>query len=63
METDMKASLKIATGMAKARKKQFTLWLLILTLFDNSKGEWFGNNGNRYEGEYKDDKRHGQGKK
>jgi len=26
-------------------------------------GEYFGNNGNRYEGEWKDGKYHGQGKK
>jgi len=36
---------------------------LILTLFDDSLGKWFGNNGDKYEGEYKDDKMHGQGKK
>jgi len=32
-------------------------------LFDDSLGKWFGNNGDKYEGEYKDDKKHGQGKK
>jgi len=36
---------------------------LILTLFDDTLGEYFWNNGNRYEGEWKDDKKHGQGKK
>jgi len=36
---------------------------LILTLIDDSIGKWFGNNGNRYEGEWKNDHRHGQGKK
>jgi len=31
-------------------------------LFDYSLGESFLNDGDRYEGEYKDGKRHGQGK-
>ena len=38
-------------------------YLLILTLFIDSIGEYFRNNGDRYEGEYKDDKIHGQGNK
>jgi len=37
--------------------------LLILTLFDDSIGKSFYNNGDRYEGEFKDSKYHGQGKK
>jgi len=36
---------------------------LILTLFDDSIGEWFGANGDRYNGEWKDNKKHGMGKK
>jgi len=44
-------------------KQEFTLWFLILTLFDDSKGKWFYDNGIMYEGEWKDDKKHGQGKK
>jgi len=32
-------------------------------LFDDSIGKWFWNNGDRYEGEWKDGKEHGQGKK
>jgi len=32
-------------------------------LFDDSKGKWFGHNGDRYEGEWKDGQKHGQGKK
>jgi len=32
-------------------------------LFDDSLGKWFGNNGDKYEGEYKDGKKHGHGKK
>ena len=34
-----------------------------LTLFDDSLGKWFGNNGDRYEGYLKDSNPHGQGKK
>jgi len=37
--------------------------LLILTLFDYSLGELFLNDGDRYEGEFKDDVLHGKGKK
>jgi len=59
----MKASGKMATGMAKVRNKWLLYDLLILTLFDDSIGEWFGNDGDRYEGEWKDGKYHGQGKK
>ena len=32
-------------------------------MFDDSIGKWLGNNGDRYEGEWKDDKKHGEGKK
>ena len=35
---------------------------VILTLF-NSKGKFFWKNGDRYEGEFKNGKKHGQGKK
>jgi len=37
--------------------------LLILTLLDDSIGKYFWNNGDRYEGEWKDGKYHGEGKK
>ena len=37
--------------------------LFILTLFDDSKGKWFGKSGERYEGEFKDGKLYGQGMK
>ena len=36
---------------------------MILTLFITLSGKFFCNNGNIYEGEWKDDKKHGQGKK
>ena len=36
---------------------------MILTLFITLTGKLFCNNGNRYEGEFKDDNMHGQGKK
>jgi len=52
----MKASGKMATGMAKVRNNRLLYDLLILTLFDNSIGKWFGNNGNIYEGKFKDGK-------
>ena len=63
METDMKVSLKIIDSMAKVRKKWLLYDLLILTLFNDSIGKWFGNDGKRYEGEFKDGIMHGQGKK
>ena len=48
----MKANGKMASCMAKVKNKLFTYDLLILTLFDNSKGKEFWNNGDIYEGEY-----------
>jgi hypothetical protein len=36
---------------------------LILTLFNAFIGEFFYNQGDRYEGEWKDGKKHGQGNK
>jgi len=52
----MKASIKMATGMAKVRNKSLIYEILILTSFDDSIGKWFGINGNRCEGEFKDGK-------
>jgi len=58
----MKESLNLTICMAKVRN--FLIYvLLIFTLFDNFLGELFWNNGDRYEGEFKDGKYHGQGKK
>jgi len=51
----MKESTKIAEGMAKVR----TCNLLILKLLTALIGKYLWNNGNKYEGEYKDDKRNG----
>jgi len=59
----MKANFKMTKGKVKVRKSYLLYDLLILTLFDDSKGKWFGNSGDRYEGEWKDGKKHGQGKK
>jgi len=59
----MKASLKMAKSMAKVRNKWLLYDLLILTLFDDSIGKLFWNNGDKYEGKFKDGKEHGQGKK
>jgi len=53
METDMKVNGKMVNCMVKVRKKWFTLWL-ILSLIDDSLGKLFGDNGNTYEGEWKD---------
>ena len=36
---------------------------MILTLFNTFKGKYFRNIGDKYEGEWKDGKKHGQGKK
>jgi len=52
----MKASGKMANSMAKVRNKWLIYDLLILTLFDDSIGKWFWNNGERYEGKLKDGK-------
>jgi len=43
MDTDMKASGKMAKSMAKVRKSDLVYDLLILTLFDDSIGKWFRN--------------------
>jgi len=43
--------------------RQEKIVLLILTLLNALLGIYIWNSGNRYEGEWKDDKRHGQGKK
>jgi len=60
----MKASGKMTKSMAKVRKSDFLYDLFILTLYlDDSLGKWFENNGDKYEGQWKDDKKHGQGKK
>jgi len=59
----MKASGKIVNTMAKVRSKWLLYDLLILILIDDSIGKSLYNNGDRYEGEFKDSKYHGQGKK
>ena len=58
----MKASGKMVNSKVEVRKKWLIYDLFILTLFDDSIGEWFGSNGNRYEGEFKDCLMHDQGK-
>jgi len=56
----MKASGKITKCMAKVKKKWIFYDLLILiSLFDDSIGKMLWNNGDKYEGEWKDDKKHG----
>jgi len=57
MVTDMKESGKTTNTMIKVKK------IFILTLFNALKGNFFWNDGDRYEGEWIDNKRNGQGKK
>jgi len=49
--------------MVKVRKNYFLNDILILTLLNAFIGKVFRNDGARYEGEWKDGKPHGQGKK
>jgi len=56
----MKESGKMASRMAKVKQSDFfELFWLILTLFNAWIGKEFYNNGDRYEGEWKDGKPHG----
>jgi len=59
----MKESIKIARGMGKARKVISWMNWLILIMFNALIGKYFYNSGSIYEGEWKDGKAHGQGKK
>jgi len=47
----------------QGNKSDFLNDLLLLPFFNAFIGEYFWNNGVRYEGEYKDGKQHGQGNK
>jgi len=59
------ATMKERSRITKEMDKVCTIYFLLNALFIILCfiGEYFGNNGNRYEGEWKDDKYHGQGKK
>jgi len=60
MEVDMKASGKMIKSMAKVGNKEFTFYFIdINLLWWLKKGKYFENNGSRYEGEWKDNKKHG----
>jgi len=60
----MKESGKTTICMVKVRKSDWLNDLLILSLFNTLIiGKFFYNNGDRYEGEWKDNNMHGQGKK
>jgi len=50
LEAFMMANGKMTKSMVKVRKSDLLYDLLIWTLFDDSKGKWFGDNGRRYEG-------------
>jgi len=57
----MKDRSRITKEMEKVSKTIFFIcWLFFMLCFI---GEYFSNDGERYEGEWKDDKSHGQGKK
>jgi len=60
MGTDMKESGNMARWMVKVKK---VIYWVILILFDVLIGKIFWNDRDKYEGEWKDNKMHGQGKK
>ena len=59
----MKESGKMATRMVKVTKSDFSNEILILILLNDLIGKEFLNKSDRYEGEWKDGKKHGQGNK
>ena len=64
MGPDMKESGGMTTSMDKVRKMIFDeLYLSVLILFNVILGKYIWNDGTRYEGKYKADKRNGLGKK
>ena len=58
----MKGSGRMAKSMAKVKKKIFFYDLVDSHITLLLLGNYFYRNGNRYEGEWKNDKRHGLGK-
>jgi len=52
----MKASLKMVICMVKVRKKWFSLWFIYSDIVSWFLGKWFGNDGNKYKGEWKNNK-------
>jgi len=63
MGTDMKESGKMAISMVKVRNKWFIEWFLLISNIVKCIGKFFYNDGDRYEGEWKDGNEHVQGKK
>jgi len=59
----MKETSKMTRHMAKVRHKLLFVWFIDSNFIWSSIGKKFFNNGNRFEGEFKDDKMNGQGKK
>jgi len=53
----------MATRMVKVTKSDFSNEILILILLNDLIGKEFLNKSDRYEGEWKDGKKHGQGNK
>jgi len=59
----MKVNGKMVNYTAKVRKKWLIYYyLFFLKLFDHSIGKMFYDDEDRYEGEWKENKKHGQGK-
>jgi len=59
----MKESAETTKLMVKVKKVIYLNDLLILTLFNTLIGEFFHNDGTRYEGEWKEDMEYGKGMK
>ena len=62
MVSDMKGSGEMINIMAKVRNKSLIYYFLTRTLFNNLIGKLSQNDGERYEGEWRDGKRNGQGR-
>ena len=59
----MRENGRMTEGMVKVRIGYLLIVKWNQPFFDALIGKWFGNNGNKYEGEWKDDKMNGQGNK
>ena len=59
----MKEISKMTRRMAKVRNKLLIVWFIDSNFVWSSIGKKFFSNGERYEGDFKDGKMNGQGKK